>query len=150
MASGLAIQVQQVERVEHYLMTWMGTPMLERLERWTALHVQRHDFAVHDRLVGIQPLAPAAIPRYIPVRSLFFLERISTRPWSLLAPRRRRPGDWKPGNLEIWESARCGVRCLCAPAVCPECPRGAHSGGGHELSMGQRRASLAARGSEQG
>jgi hypothetical protein len=57
MASGLAIQVQQVERVEHYLMTWMGTPMLERLERWTALHVQRHDFAVHDRLVGIQPLA---------------------------------------------------------------------------------------------
>ena len=108
MAPGLAIQVQQFERGEHYLMTWMGTPMLERLERWTALHVQRHDFAVHDRLVGIQPLAPAAIPRYIPVRSLFFLERISTRPWSLLAPRRRRPGDWKPGTLGV-RAVRCEV-----------------------------------------
>jgi hypothetical protein len=33
----LAVEVQQVEGVEHYLMAGVGTPMLERLERRSAL-----------------------------------------------------------------------------------------------------------------
>jgi hypothetical protein len=38
--------MQEIEGVEHDLMTWMGTSMLERLKRWTPLSVQRDDLTV--------------------------------------------------------------------------------------------------------
>ena len=55
--------MQQVEGIEDDLVTRMGTPMLERLERWTPLGVQRDDLAVDYRLVGLQPLARRRDPR---------------------------------------------------------------------------------------
>jgi len=48
--------------------------MLERLERWTALHVQRHDFAVHDRLIGIQ-LHPCSRQSWIHPGEILVLPR---------------------------------------------------------------------------
>ena len=49
--------MQYIESVEDDLMTWMRTSMLERLERWTPLSVQRDDLAIDHRLVGLHPQA---------------------------------------------------------------------------------------------
>ena len=57
-----------------------------------------------------------------------------------------RAATWRTGNLELWDPRGAARGGSTRARRCPECPRGAHSGGGHGPPMARRRASPAGAG----
>jgi hypothetical protein len=46
--------MEQIERIEHNRVVAMGRAMLERLERGSAFRIERNDFPVEQRGIGLE------------------------------------------------------------------------------------------------